>query len=257
MKEALDESFLNLSDCKISVIAVDEFKCVLPKMKIEGITKYHSVAFNDKSITLWQYFDISSGKSKNLTDCKWTLHTTVIIPFSDSQKPNKEFLMKSTLSSAIFFCSVDSCSTTFDNEEELMDHEQKAEHFYNDNCSVSTIDRARYIYIEHLKGARLLEEASSRTAIEYFQNSSIENIQFSNKDAELYRTFSSHGYDICRRQKSTKITQEHQQFFVKLFHQGENTGKKVTVENAFQEMRRALKSNNTKLFTTNQYLTKS
>ncbi|CAF0890955.1 unnamed protein product [Rotaria sordida] len=103
--------------------------------------------------------------------------------------------MKSTLSSAIFFCSVDSCSATFDNEEKLMDHEQKAEHFYTDDYSVSTIDRAQYIYIyiEHLKGARLLEEASNRTAIESLQNSNIENIQFSDNDDELKRKFSSQG----------------------------------------------------------------
>ncbi|CAF4773462.1 unnamed protein product, partial [Rotaria sp. Silwood2] len=119
------------------------------------------------------------------------------------------------------------------------------------------IDRARYIYIEHLKGARLLEEASNRAAIESVQNSNIENVQFSSNDDELSRTFLSQGYAIRRRAKSTKITQEHQQFFVKLFRQGENTGKKVTVEGAFQEMRRALKLDNTKLFTTNQYLTKN
>ncbi|CAF4535520.1 unnamed protein product [Rotaria sp. Silwood2] len=257
IKEALDESFGSLSGSKTSVIAIDESKCILPQIKIEGITKYHSVAFDDKSITFWQYFDIGCGKSKNFTGFKCTLQTSAILPFSDTQNTNKEFLMKSTLSSAIFFCSVDSCSATFDNEEQLMDHEQKAEHLYTGDCSLSTIDRARHIYIEHLKGARLLEEASSRTAIDSIQNSNIENIQFSNNDDELNRIFSSQGYAIRRRQKLTKITQEHQQFFVKLFRQGENTGKKVTVENAFQEMRRALKSDNTKLFTTNQYLTKT
>ncbi|CAF3013467.1 unnamed protein product [Rotaria sp. Silwood2] len=104
---------------------------------------------------------------------------------------------------------------------------------------------------------RLVEEAFNTTAIESFQNSNIENIQFSNNDDELNRPFSTQGYAIRRRQKSTKTPQEHQQFFIKLFHQGENTGKKVTVEDSFQKMRRALKSDNTKLFTTNQYLTKN
>ncbi|CAF2830662.1 unnamed protein product [Rotaria sp. Silwood2] len=46
IKEAFDESVGNLSGCKTSVNAIDEFKCVLPKMKIEGITRDHSVAFN-------------------------------------------------------------------------------------------------------------------------------------------------------------------------------------------------------------------
>ena len=107
IKEALDESFGNLPGSKTSVIAVDESKCFLPKIKIEGITKYHSFAFTNNSITFWQYFDIGDGKSKNLTDGKCTLQTTVILPFSDTQNTHKEFLTKSTLSSAIFFCSTD------------------------------------------------------------------------------------------------------------------------------------------------------
>ena len=82
-------------------------------------------------------------------------------------------------------------------------------------------------------------------------------MKFSNNDYELNRILSSQGYAIRRRQKSKKITQEHQQFFIKLFHEGENSGKKVTVENALQEIRRALKSDSTKFFTTNQYLTKN
>ena len=149
IKEALDGSFSNFSGPKTSVIAVDESKCILPKMKIEGITKYHSVAFNTKSITFWKCFDIGSGKTKKLTDYKCTLSSTVIQSFSGTQKTKREFLMKSRLSSAIFFCSVNSCSATFDNEEGLMEHEQKAEHVYTNDCSLSTIDRARYIYIEH------------------------------------------------------------------------------------------------------------
>jgi hypothetical protein len=39
IKEALDQSFGNLSGSKTSVIAVDEKKCILPQIKIEGITK--------------------------------------------------------------------------------------------------------------------------------------------------------------------------------------------------------------------------
>jgi len=246
-----------LSGSKTSVIAIDESKCILPKIKIEGITKYHSVAFDDKSITFWQYFNIGGGMPKNLTDYKCTLQTTVILPFSDTQNTNKEFLMKSTLSSAIFFCSIDACSATFDNEEQLMEHEQNAEHIYNDDNSLSTNDRARYLYIEHLKGARLVEEISNRTAIESFLDSDTENIDLRHNDDELNQTFLSQGYAIRRRQKTTKITQDHQEFFLKLFHEGENTGKKITVEKAFQEMRRALNSDNSKLFTTDQYLTKT
>ena len=44
---------------------------------------------------------------------------------------------------------------------------------------------------------------------------------------------------------------------MQLFYQGEIVGKKVTVEKTYQEMRLALKPDKTKLFLTNQYLTKN
>jgi len=97
IKEALDESFGKLCGSKTSVIALNEAKCVLPKIKIEGITKYHSVAFNDKSVTFWQYFDIGTGISKSINNCNCALRTSLILPFSNEQNTNKEFVMKSTL----------------------------------------------------------------------------------------------------------------------------------------------------------------
>jgi hypothetical protein len=143
IKQALDKSFGSLPSCKTSVIAIDESKCFLPKIKIEGITKYHSIAFDEKSITFWQYFDIGIGKSMKWKNSGCTLHTTVILRFTNTQITNRQFLMKSTLSPTVFFCSVDSCSATFDNEEQLMEHEQNAEHFYNDDSSLSTMDRVQ------------------------------------------------------------------------------------------------------------------
>lgn len=53
------------------------------------------------------------------------------------------------------------------------------------------------------------------------------------------------------------MTNEQQTFFTRLFDRGEETGKKVTVDVAYQEMRSALKTDNTKLFLTTQYLTKN
>ncbi len=107
-----------------------------------------------------------------------------------------------------------------------MVHEQNAEHFYNDDCSLSTMDRARFLYIDHLKGARLLEETSNKTAIQSLQNLHNEHVRVKHDNDELNQVFLSQGYAIRRRQKLTKITGEHQDLFMKLFYRGENTGKK-------------------------------
>jgi len=256
VKQALDESFGSLPNCKTSVIAVEESKCLLPKMKIEGITKYHSISFDKNSITFWQYFDIGIGKSKKWTNCGCTFYTTVIQPFTNTEITKREFYMSSTLSSTVFFCSNDSCLASFDNEQQLIEHEQNGEHLYNEESSLSTMDRGRYLYIDHLKGARLLEEASNKTAIQSLQNS---NTGVNDKhDNDLFpHIFLSPGYGIRRRQKTTKMTTEQQDFFKKLFYRGNDTGKKVSIEKAYEEMRGALKPDNTKLFHSDQYLTKN
>ena len=47
-KEAFEQSFGNLSDSKTIVIAVNESNCILQKTKIEGITNYYLVQFNQR-----------------------------------------------------------------------------------------------------------------------------------------------------------------------------------------------------------------
>jgi hypothetical protein len=138
-----------------------------------------------------------------------------------------------------------------------MEHEQNAEHFYNDDSSLSTMDRVRYLYIDHLKGARVLEEASNNTAIQSLRNLNNGNVQAKHDNDLFEQVFLSQGYAIRQRQKSTKMTDEQQNFFLQLFYHGQDTGKKVTIEKAYQDMRAALKPDKTKLFPTNQYLTKN
>ncbi len=201
IKKALDESLGSLHNTKTSVIAVDESACILPKIKIDGITKYHSIVFQSKSITFWQSFDIGNGKSKKVTNFEYALHKRVLQPFNSFQNKNKEFQMKSTPSSTVFFCSIDSCSGSFDSEEELMVHEQNAEHIYNNECSLSTMDRARYLYIDYLKDARFQEEISNQIAIRSLPTTNDENVQLK-RNNELEKMFLSKGYAIRKGEQT-------------------------------------------------------
>lgn len=166
IKQALDDSFGGMQNCKTSIIVVDESKCVLPKIKIDGITKYHSIAFDNESVTFWQYFDIGNGKSLKLKQFQYVLYKKVVQPFNNIQKQNKSFMMKTNSVGTVFFCSVDSCVGSFETQEELMLHEQSGEHIFDNESSVSTVDHARYLYIEHLKGARIFADVSNKLATE-------------------------------------------------------------------------------------------
>lgn len=256
IKKALDDSISGTKNCKTSVIVIDESKCVLPKIKIDGITKYHSAAFDQNLITFWQYFNIGNGKSLKIKHFQYVLCKSVVKPFNNLQNKNKPFEIKNNSIATVFFCSTDSCSGSFETEDELILHEQKAEHIFDNQSSLSSMDLARYLYLDHLKGARISEEISNKFAIQSFENSNNENIQLK-YHTELEKLFLEKGYAIRRRQKSKKMTNEQQIFFIQLFNRGEETGKKVSIDVAYQEMRSTLKTDNTKLFSTNQYLTKN
>ena len=86
-------------------------------------------------------------------------------------------------------------------------------------------DRARYTYIEHLKGARFMDQLPTTAAIQSVQHLNINGVEFECHIDQLSKTFLTQGYAIRRRQITTKITQEHQNFFTKLFCKGEKIGK--------------------------------
>ena len=256
IKEALDGSLGAFSGARTSVISIEESKCHLPTVKVDGITKYHSVEFCGTSAIFWQYFDIGKGKPYDLPKRNFISRMINEQPFSDGRSPKDQFLSTSASHKLVYFCSDDGCSATFDNEASLMEHEQNADHIYAEGGRLSTSDRARQIYIEHLRGNRILEDAY-KTVVQLATASSVTDARTHHKDDSFQRMFSTEGYAIRQRQRTARITPAHRSFFQRLFDQGENDGKKVTAEKAFDLMRSSLDSDNNKRFSTDQYLTKS
>ena len=154
----------------------------------------------------------------------------------------------------MYFCSDSVCSGSFDNEDDLVEHEQGANHIYLNDCPLSTNDRARHVFIEHLRGERLVNEALNQTAIKSVLNVNDDVLTNRIQPTRSQLIFLSKGYAIRRRQQSTKITKKHHVFFRNLFQRGEQTGKKFSVEKAYEEMRIARNSDGSKLFIPDQYL---
>ena len=257
IKEALDGSLGALSGAKTSVISIEEGKCHLPTVKVDGITKYHSVEFCGASAVFWQYFDIGKGRSYDLPKRNFISQMINEQPFSNGRSPKDQYFSISTSPKLVYFCSDDGCSATFDSHESLMEHEQNADHIYEEAESLSTSDRARQIYIEHLRGNRILEDAYNKTVVQSAAYPSVTDTCIHQKNDSIQRIFLTEGYAIRQRQRTAKITPAHRSFFQRLFDQGANDGKKVTAEKAFELMRSSLDSDNSKRFRPEQYLTKS
>ena len=256
IKEALDSSFGSLSGSKTSVLIIDTEKSQLSNVKIKDITKYHSVAFSHDSARFWQYFDIGHGRQVKIPECKFVSVSTVVQPFSTGYKTKEEFAMNTSSPGVIFFCTDPACSAVFDCETDLMDHEQSNDHMYWDEASVSTKDRARQVFLEHLKGARLLDNYASKIAMDSVSNCEASDIHGSCKNCSVRSVFCESGYAIRKRKALVRLTQKHYIFFEKLFDDGERRGQKYTVEKAHEEMRRARTINSVKLFTPSEYLNK-
>lgn len=236
------------------MITVDESKCILPKIKIPDITKFHSVAFDKNIVTFCQYYDIGSGRSKILPQSEFIPKFSIQQSFSNVQHARREFTLKSISSAAVYFCSDNACSGSFDNEDDLIEHEQSASHIYLKDCPLSTNDRARHVFIEHLRGERLANEVLNQTAITSLINVNDDTTGTPIQPIRSQVIFSYKGYAIRRRQQATKITEKHHIFFKNLFQRGEKTGKNFSVEKAFDEMRAARNSDGSKWFIPDQYL---
>lgn len=254
IKDALDQSFGNLSGSQTCVITIDESKCILPKVKIPDITKIHSIAFDNNLATLWQYFNIGNGKSKVVSQLELDLSYLIQQPFSDVQHTRREFTSTSRSSTAVFFCSENGCSGSFDNEDDLIEHEQSANHVYFDDRSLSSNDHARHIFIEHLRGERLVDQTLNQTAIESLRYAQQDTPDTLFKPTNSQNLFLCRGYAIRRRSPLTKILEKHHVFFKSLFQQGEESGKKCSVRKAFDVMRSMRNPDGSKLFAPNQYL---
>ena len=169
-KMPLDQSFGNLSGSQTCVITIDESKCTMPKIKITNITKFHSVAFDENNITFWQYYNIGSGRSKVLSRSDVILKFSIQQPFSNTQYVLREFRSNNSSSTPIYFL----CWKPFVLRVLIMkmiwSSMSKVQFiFIFDDHSLSTNDRARHVFIEHLRGERLVDKVRNENSCEIIE----------------------------------------------------------------------------------------
>ena len=50
------------NNVKVSVAEIDKSAAQMSESKVRNIHSYHSVSFNERSMTFWQYFQCENGK---------------------------------------------------------------------------------------------------------------------------------------------------------------------------------------------------
>jgi len=74
-----------LKNTKVCVVEIMASKSIVVASKIKNISFYHSVRFNEKTMTFWRYFGVDKGVEIPYSDeFKFQSGATVIVPFSST-----------------------------------------------------------------------------------------------------------------------------------------------------------------------------
>ncbi|CAF1280023.1 unnamed protein product [Rotaria sordida] len=148
---------------------------------------------------------------------------------------------------SFFFCSNDSCSESFQSEDDLITHESIGQHTTKDN-HFSANDAAKILLFDKMR--------ASNPAI----HSVINTTTTSNSPIHLPKNFSlfeNTGWASRTHKPSHRIDKAVKEYIQKIYEEEKVNGQKLDPEEYVRRIRSARNLDETKLFTPSQYLTVS
>ena len=106
----------------VSVAETDKLASQMSQSKIRNIHSYHSVSFNERCVTFWQYFQCGNGKNVDYSELTFKSGLIALVPFKSSIQQTGTFSSKKHLdrdSCNLYFCTKTRCIDTFSSQEEL------------------------------------------------------------------------------------------------------------------------------------------
>ena len=119
---------------KVSIVEVHNKHTSLLCNKIENISNYHSIQFEDKVMRLWNYYEIGEGKPIPYGETDFKSGLNILCEFksanqiSTDQTPNAKNPRLDRSRNEILICTEPHCIKTFLGEKELEDHLTAGEH---------------------------------------------------------------------------------------------------------------------------------
>ena len=158
------------ADTKISVIEINKNDCHIVHSKIPNIQSFHSIAFTDKAMTFWQYYNIGIGKTRPFSVIEFESGVNVLEEFQSSKEdcPGAESQgrterHKRSLCSLKFY-PVMGCMASFESEAGLLQHNLSGSH---QTVEIrSSIDEVKSYYAELMHASsNLHHDVSTETEV--------------------------------------------------------------------------------------------
>ena len=124
-------------DSKVSVVEIDKSKTVMQECKILNISTMHSIAFQQDSMSMWQYYDCGDGKVIKYAGLNFKSGLVVLEPFEgshnmvDKQSSKKKKKEKKRGDRELcngVFCKEPSCLMYFNTNDDYKDHINEGNH---------------------------------------------------------------------------------------------------------------------------------
>ena len=127
-----------VKNSEVSLIEIDSSQNELKSQSIENISDYHSVDFEDNTISFWNYYQVGSGIPVDIKPVNFVSGFHVLSSF---EKTNSNSSIKSSSSkklpldrmrnNKIFYCPTNDCIKTFLNSKILQEHISMGKHIHN------------------------------------------------------------------------------------------------------------------------------
>jgi hypothetical protein len=215
---------------------IDREKAVVDAPKIKNVSHYHSIEFLQKEMKLYRYYDVGEGERMTLS--KVTVYSGAVLkmPFSTTSSIEKErkkvkFRQDRQLCT-LLFCPSHDCSATFESYKKYEEHLLSDQHTA---VEVQTpMDLVRSSYLQKMKCSSMLhlpsQEASDIATID---------LEKAKTSSPSFVEVSKEGWALPVR-SNFRFSQYQKKILYKLFLTGEETGRKVSPEDAEMEIRKQL-----------------
>lgn len=238
-------------NAKVSVIEIDKSRTEVTNVKIPNSQSIHSVRFYNDHMVVWNYYGIGPGKRVGYYDNDFSIvpAVTVLEPFEQAVKSQDSMTASKTRADRVYcdkvFCIEPGCTDSFSTALELAEHIGHGKHNSIISESLTSMDKVRITY-----GQRISTSAMAHACI-------AESSYSFNPDMSTHAEYvSSQGWALKPKRKVRRLNVRQKDFVLGCFLDGERTGKKTTPEKVAALMRTKEDQEGTKMFTTDEYLTR-
>jgi hypothetical protein len=243
------------------VCVVNEEKETLQVKKIDGFGKLHNIQFEEKGIRVWKAYGIGCGKeipfeelvSQSQGSTCLEVVNDFFVPEDTRAYKCKEPLPESSdddsdLELDIFECSEPGCMKSFQNFSELESHLDIGDHSVKDEQKETLYDKLRRDWVERFTTAVSITQDEACTS----SNVTNENESSSPNNAVQI------GWALSKpRSGSSRFSDKVRSYLTARFDIGELTGHKADPQKVSTDMRNARDEQNNRLFTREEWLTKT